>query len=499
MKKNILLSIGKRKNKKILLASIEKIPLDKFNLFATENTSKFLTKNKVDNKLLYKVSQSNLKPNLASYLVRNSFDLIINIPTYSKRKLKDIEYTDGQYIRKKAVENSTTLITDVEVATLYLDSLARDFQITKAKEKREAPKANPFTAYYKPLYDVNKSYDFNYEFGPIFYGPFPPDGGKQKKKFLGFEVNSLFGVPAGPLLNSNWVKTYADLGFDILTYKTVRTINKACHRPPNIVFIDPRRDYDYGSDKPAYSTKKRTVPYNKISITNSFGVPSKEPDVWREDIKKLLPQLKKGQLLILSVMGTIEDGMTEEEYVADFIKCALLGKEAGVKVIEVNLSCPNLSSGAIFNNISLSKKIIKGVKKAIKPTPLLAKIGYFEDLGALKKFVLGTNRFIDAYVAINTVSKKVLQLNGKQTLPGKTRVISGTCGSLIKKAGLRTVKNLNKIRKKEKLKYKIIGVGGVMNTKGYFGYLEVDADAVQSATGAMWNPYLAYQIKQAGA
>jgi dihydroorotate dehydrogenase (NAD+) catalytic subunit len=496
MKKNILLSIGKAENKKALLPYVTKIDLGKYSLFATEKTSKFLTKNKVKNKLLYRISQPTSNPNLAQYLIRNIFDLIINIPTYASHKPRDIEYTDGKYIRRKAIENGTELITDLEVAILYLSSFAKDFLIKKSREKRKSPTASPFTAYYAPLYDVNKSYDFNYEFGPIFNGPFPPDSNSDKKEFLGFRLNSLFGVPAGPLLNSNWVKTYADLGFDIVTYKTVRTINKACHQPPNVVFIDPHKNYNYDFDKPAYSSKKGILPYNKISITNSFGVPSKEPDVWQEDVKKLLPQLGKGQLLILSVMGTLEEEMTEKEYVADFVRCALLGKETGVSVIEANLSCPNLGAGAIFNDISLSKKIVKNVKEAIDSILLLVKVGYFKDLRVLRKFVKETNEYVDGYVAINTVPKKIIQLNGEQALPGKARVISGTCGALIKKGGISVVGNLNKIRKAEKLKYKIIGVGGVMTPNDYFDYLRAGADAVQSATGAMWNPYLAYQVKK---
>lgn len=34
-----------------------------------------------------------------------------------------------------------------------------------------------------------------------------------------------------------------------------------------------------------------------------------------------------------------------------------------------------------------------------------------------------------------------------------------------------------------------------MTPEDYCKYLDNGADAVQSATGAMWNPYLAYQIK----
>lgn len=497
MKSNILLSIGLKKNKQALLQEIKKLPEENYNIYATSNTSKFLTENNVPNQPVYKISSSNQSPNIADLLIKNNLDLIINIPTRKKHQAQDQEYTDGQYIRRKAVENNTTLITDVEVAKLWLNSISKDFVPEKPQQKIKSPQDKPFVSFYQPLYDVDKSYDYNHEFGPFFTGVYPDLKLEAQNEFLGFKVNSLFGIPAGPLLNSSWVKTYADLGFDLLTYKTVRTTNKACHQPPNIVFINPD-EYNYQPDKPAYTKKTVTQEdYPNFSITNSFGVPSKEPDVWQEDIKRLLPKLKKGQLLILSVMGTADEETTEQEYVADFVKCAQLGIQAGAPVIEVNLSCPNLGTGAIFNNHQLSKNILQKVKAAIGTTPLIAKLGYFPGKRELKEFVKTTHKFVDCFAAINTVPKEVFDYDGQQALPGKSRVRSGTCGALIKDAGLSVVKALAHLRKKNKYSYRVIGVGGVMNPESYFAYRKQGADAVQSATGAMWNPYLAYQIKKA--
>jgi hypothetical protein len=40
---------------------------------------------------------------------------------------------------------------------------------------------------------------------------------------LAMQVASRLGVPAGPLLDSRWTTFAARMGFDILTYKTIRT------------------------------------------------------------------------------------------------------------------------------------------------------------------------------------------------------------------------------------------------------------------------------------
>ncbi len=498
--KHVLLSIGQTKNKQKLLPFIKNLSSAEYKLYAKDQTSKFLSENEVPNTLLYKISQKHKQPNLAEFLIEDEFDLIINIPTRDEHTADDLEYTAGQYIRQKAIENQTHLVTDVEVAIIYLKSLAKDFQIDKVTNGKDFAKVGPFAGYYGSLYNIHKSYDFNYEFGPFFKGPYPDDLAqlnqkKSKQEFLGFKLNSLFGIPAGPLLNANWVKTYARLGFDLLTYKTVLTSNKACHQQPNIVFINPEMIKDFARDKKAYSTVKKPL-YKQISITNSFGVPSKEPDVWQEDLKRLLPQLQSGQLLILSVMGTARQGMNEQEYIDDFVKCAQLGVEAKAPVIEVNLSCPNLGTGAIFNDENLSRQIVKQVKAAIGEVPLLVKIGYFKKLKNLKSFVNKTAEYVDGYVSINTVPKKVVKKDGSQALPGKTRKKSGICGALIKPAGLEMVENLDKIRTDHDLDYVIVGVGGVMVPADYEAYLEAGADAVQAATGPMWNPYLAYQIKK---
>ena len=55
---------------------------------------------------------------------------------------------------------------------------------------------------------------------------------------------------------------------------------------------------------------------------------------------------------------------------------------------------------------------------------------------------------------------------------------------------------LKKLREEFGYPYTIIGVGGVMNANDFFEYKKAGANVVMSATGAMWNPYLAKDIKE---
>jgi asparaginyl-tRNA synthetase len=123
--KYILLSIGREKNKGLLLNSMKRLSKNRdFVLYATENTHNFLAKHKILSLKVYKISELGQSPNIADLLSRKIFDLIINIPT--KEKISKInEFTDGKLIRKTAVNMGISLVTNVEVASFVLENLSK--------------------------------------------------------------------------------------------------------------------------------------------------------------------------------------------------------------------------------------------------------------------------------------------------------------------------------------------------------------------------------------
>ena len=80
-------------------------------------------------------------------------------------------------------------------------------------------------------------------------------------------------------------------------------------------------------------------------------------------------------------------------------------------------------------------------------------------------------------------------------MPGQGRLVAGVCGEPIKWAGLDMVRRLVKLRQENGLNYEVTGVGGVTTPEDYKLYRDAGADVVMSATGAMWNPFLAQEIK----
>lgn len=348
------------------------------------------------------------------------------------------------------------------------------------------------------FYDIYLSYEENYDLGPIALEKLqkPPFKITRKSsKFLGFSVNLPFGIPAGPLLNSKFVKAAFDFGFAVSTYKTVRSRSFPSHPHPNILFVDAPLKLFPDETAQLTALLRGNKPIDKISITNSFGVPSQSPEIWQKDVKKALSYVKTGQLLILSFMGTVKKDQTPQKFVEDFALAAKLSAETGVKILEVNLSCPNIGNeGLVCYDLEMTKKICKAIRKAIGNKLLILKVGYFNNKENLLKLAKIVNEYAYAVAAINTIAVEIVDGQGNQALPGKTRLKSGVCGASIKWAGIEMVKKLDKIRRENNYKFEIIGIGGVMTPKDYFEYRNAGADIVQSATGAMWNPYLASEI-----
>jgi dihydroorotate dehydrogenase (NAD+) catalytic subunit len=350
----------------------------------------------------------------------------------------------------------------------------------------------------KPFYDPTLSYEDNYEKGPFSdfaTGEKFEQVGDPQHDFLGQKVYLPFGIPAGPLLNSKFVKGAFDQGFDIAVYKTVRADAFPCHPFPNVLSLDIEGDLTPEKlEKPVVANTDYKDP---ISITNSFGVPSRKPEVWQGDAKKAVSYAGKGQVMILSFMGTVRPDQTQDEFIADYVLAAKLAHETGAKILEANLSCPNIGNeGLVCYNLEVTEKVAKGIREVVGNTPLVLKVGFYKNDSDMEKLADIVNEYADDVAGINTLQATVVDAHGNQALPGPNRLRSGICGHCIKWAGLDFVKRMKTIRDKKGYKFSITGVGGVTSPEDYKEFRDAGADVVMSATGAMWNPKLAQEIKK---
>lgn len=357
------------------------------------------------------------------------------------------------------------------------------------------------------MYDPALPYAENYENGPFgeYATPLPYHNPNPSLKFtfLGHPIMSPFGIPAGPLLNAKYVAAALAKGYDVVTYKTQRSTTFPVNEFPNVLYVDVQGDLTMEkASQPLVGHTETDAEPKDLTITNSFGMPSTGPANWVPDLKKALHAAGRGQLVIMSVVGTIKPGFTPDDYYNDFAEVAKMAADAGAKVIEVNLSCPNVASeGVLCYTPSAVGEICKRAKAAIGDLPLLTKVGYYteDQQDLLETVVKEMAPYVAGISAINTIAAPIVDENGEQALPGPNRLKSGMCGAGIKWAGLDMVKRLKALREKLGLDYEIVGVGGVMTAADYHEYRNAGADLVQSATGAMWNADLAIEVKESGA
>jgi dihydroorotate dehydrogenase len=346
-----------------------------------------------------------------------------------------------------------------------------------------------------PIYDVYRSYLDNAEEGPFFHEPYPErlwPKEEHREDFLGYKVASKLGIPAGPLLNSRWIALAANLGFDILCYKTIRSSESPGHPVPNIIYVESDGQLDPQALPDAL--KMRVSPpkdIDAIAITNSFGMPSRSRSYLAEDIPKAQAALHPGQVMIVSVVGT-PDGTGLTGLIDDFVVAACQAKEYGAKVIEANLSCPNVSTGegSLYNAPEVVGKLTKKIVSAIGEIPLILKVGAFDNDKEMEEaFIAAARSGARAICGVNTLSMKVVDSDGKAAL-GEKRPVSGICGSPIRQSAIDFTEQAYAINKKNRLDLTLMTTGGAVLPEHFDAFFSAGADVAMTATGMMWDPYI---------
>jgi dihydroorotate dehydrogenase len=354
-----------------------------------------------------------------------------------------------------------------------------------------------------PFFDPQKSYYDNWEEGP--FGDFAdgvvlPDG-EPRFSYLGRTIGYPLGIAAGPLLNGKFVKAALEKGFDVPVYKTIRTREKRSNEWPNVLPVDVSGDLTLEQAAKGLTVKSDYT--EPLAITNSFGNPSYPADIWQKDVRDLMAFAEghRGQLVCGMIEGTKwEASASEQDFIDDWVLAAKMMAECGVHAIEANFSCPNEGDRVkklLCYDAEMGSRIAKAIKDAVG-VPLVIKISYFESDAELREVVERVGPLVDGIAAINTIPAAVYNPDGSQALPGGPwRLKSGICGYPIKWAGIDMVKRLKQLRDATGIRYDIVGVGGVTVPQDFKDYRDAGADLVMTATGAMWNGYLAKEIKEA--
>lgn len=347
---------------------------------------------------------------------------------------------------------------------------------------------NEFAPQALPRYDRRQTYAWNYKHAPEAASCLSVPAFPGEWHFCGMPVPSPLGVAAGPLLNSRWVLYYAALGFDVLTYKTVRSKARACYPLPNLQPVECGQLR--GGEGPLPER-----PAMAGSWAVSFGMPSQEPDAWRDDVERARRALPKEKLLSVSVVGTIEPGWSLDDLAADYARCARWAVESGADCVETNFSCPNVATcdGQLYQEPMSAARVAARVREAIGRVPYLVKIGYVDSPEAAGALIDALAPHVDGLSMTNSIAAQVVGEEGKLLFEGERR---GICGDATREASLAQTAMFARLARERNLKLTLVGVGGASSAEHVRQYLDAGAAAVHVATAAMVDPGVAMAIRR---
>jgi len=335
-------------------------------------------------------------------------------------------------------------------------------------------------------YDWRRTYDWNYDHAPepeaFVEAPVPGEW-----NYCGLKVDSQLGIAAGPLLNGKWILYYASLGFDVLTYKTVRSRERPSYPLPNLQPVqgEPLRE---GGKTLSFSREMRG------SWAVSFGMPSRAPEIWRADIERTRQTLAKNKILSVSVVATPNPEWTIDDLADDFALCARWAVESGADCIEANFSCPNVASAdaQLYQQPEAAALVASRLRETVCAKPLLVKIGHITDRTLATSLVKALAPCVDAFVMVNCISAKVVDQNGCALFAGQPR---GIAGESIYEAALEQVRLFNRIIRQEGLSIRLVGVGGIVSAEQVRAHHEAGSHAVQLATAPMLDVWAGLKIR----
>jgi dihydroorotate dehydrogenase len=338
-----------------------------------------------------------------------------------------------------------------------------------------------------PSYDRSQTYRWNFDHAPQTTPAVEVPSVPGAWTFCGRRVPSPLGIAAGPLLNGRWILYYAALGFDVLTYKTVRSRQRECYELPNLQPVACDRLSRAGDTLLAADAMQG-------SWAVSFGMPSMSPDYWREDIQWTRARLAAEKRLSVSVVATPEPDWSLDRLADDFARCAQWAAESGADAVETNFSCPNVatSDGQLYQQPEAAAIVAARVRAAIGLTPYLIKIGYVDSAEAAERLIEAVEPHADALSMTNCISAMVNDERGQALFGGQSR---GIGGAAIREASIAQVARFASLIQRRASRLRLIGVGGISAADHVADYLAAGAESVHLATAAMIDPLVATRIR----
>ncbi|MCA9770187.1 tRNA-dihydrouridine synthase [Candidatus Dependentiae bacterium] len=342
------------------------------------------------------------------------------------------------------------------------------------------------------FYDIDKNFEYNAKNAGKLDHEIPERIWPDKNlwyPFLDSKIASPLGIPACSITTGKKIEQITKLGFDVLTYKTVRSICVNAHPMPNISWIECKKQLKKIDEGDIFLSKYTVTDLTNVAIANSFGNACLNINWVLEDIAFAKSCMSNGQFLIVSVYGSVEQ--KARTFFDDFAYVAALVQEAGAQAVELNISCPNYCGKSLYKNYYDVYKLVKTVNRAVN-LPIIIKVGVFDNYEQAKKVLYAAARAgARGICGINSMPRKVMNKDGKPTF-GK-RIKAGISGKPIFSLAQEFIIDTRTIIDQEKLSLILLAAGGVTCADDFDVFLDLGADVAMSAGGAIWNPYIAHK------
>ncbi|MGO3733039.1 MAG: NAD-dependent dihydropyrimidine dehydrogenase subunit PreA [Vagococcus sp.] len=283
--------------------------------------------------------------------------------------------------------------------------------------------------------------------------------------FLGVRFENPFCLSSSPVGNCyDMCKKAYDTGWAGVVFKTIGPEHF------EIDEVSPRFDI----------LTKEGTPFVGFKNMEQIAEHSLEENL--RDIRRLTEEYPE-KVMIASIMGTNEE---------DWVELARLVTEAGADMIEMNLSCPQMTSHDMGSDVGTNPELCKKYCAAVKrgsDLPMLAKMTpNVTDMVPIAKACMEGGA--DGIATINTIKSIAnLDLDRKIGLPsvnGKSS-ISGYSGKAVKPIALRFMQQLRSDKELEHLP--ISGIGGIETWEDAVEFILLGASTLQVTTGIMQYGY----------
>ncbi len=167
---------------------------------------------------------------------------------------------------------------------------------------------------------------------------------------------------------------------------------------------------------------------------------------------------------------------------------AVLAERPEVAALEVNISCPNVSSGgALFGqDPAQAAAVTRAVKDRAKDTPVMVKLSpNVTDIAVVARAVADAGA--DMLSCINTVTGMAVDARARR--PRLANVVGGLSGPAVKPVALRCVWQVCRA-----VDVPVIGVGGIAGAEDVLEFICAGAHAVQVGTASFLRPDAAWRV-----